>query len=100
MYLYIGGSDKYCKECGCISIGGYNGGGNCKAYENEKGATCGSGGGATHVATKTGLLSTLSNSLNNILIVSGSGVGANYANAFNYASGGSGYIGNTLLANK
>ena len=90
IYLYIGGAGKYCKESGCISIGGYNGGGNCNAYADEKGATCGSGGGATHVSTKTGLLSTLSNSLNNILIVSGSGGGSNYANAFNFASGGSG----------
>ena len=90
IYVYIGGAGSYCFGKGCNSLGGYNGGGNCTSYASEPSTTCGSGGGATHIATKTGLLSTLSSSLTNILIVSGSGGGANYVNGMNYASGGSG----------
>lgn len=53
--------------------GGYNGGGSMNIYGSDHYSA--SGGGATHIATKNGLLSTLSSSLNSILIVSGGGGG-------------------------
>ena len=39
---------------------------------------CGGGGGATHIATKMGLLNTLSNSISDILLVAGGGGGAGW----------------------
>lgn len=68
--------------------GGYNGGG--RSSKNMSFASLsrqGSGGGATHIFNKSGLLNILDNSKSSILIVSGGG-------------GGSGYIGNSLLTNK
>ncbi|WP_317898458.1 glycine-rich protein [Aurantibacillus circumpalustris] len=56
--------------------GGYNGGG---PRPNPGGATRGSGGGATHVATATGLLSTLSTNQSAVKIVAGGGGGGSNA---------------------
>ena len=70
------------------SIGGYNGGGNSEYINN------GSGGGATHIATKTGLLSKLENFRDNILIVSGGGGGAT---TDNIGGSGGGFKGNNGL---
>lgn len=61
--------------------GGYNGGGDATS-DGDGNTRQGSGGGATHIAMQTGLLSSLSNNIDSILIVAG---------------GGSGYIGNPLL---
>ena len=56
--------------------GGYNGGGNgCRVSEEISGSLRYGGGGATHIATKSGLLKTLKNSTETILIVSGGGGG-------------------------
>ena len=53
---------------------GYNGGGyGCVTIGNS---SHGGGGGATHIATISGLLKSLSNAIDNILIVSGGGGGA------------------------
>ena len=83
-----------------IGHGGYNGGGNSYNYydTNNYIANCCSsaGGGATHIASKSGVLHLLENFKDNILIVSGGGGGAlNYNNSFYYATGGAGggYIG-------
>ena len=97
-YLNIGEKGKYCTGNECTTGNTYNGGGSCKSldsYTSGAVSNCGSGGGATHIATKSGLLSTLENSKSNILIVAGGGGGANYCNGVNYASGGhgGGYIG-------
>ena len=68
----------------------YNGGGNGDFP----------GGGATHIATTSGLLSTLENSKSNILIVSGGGGGDDAALGWETATSpivsgsGGGYIGN------
>ena len=77
----VGSPNGYC-------FGGYNGGGSSWYVTNEK---WGSGGGATHIALKSGLLSTLNNDVDKILIVSGGGGGA--YSAFVGGSAG-GYIGN------
>lgn len=54
--------------------GGYNGGGSGgSGIRNWSGA--GGGGGATHIALQSGLLSSLSSKISNILIVSGGGGG-------------------------
>ena len=90
IYINIGGTDqKICEGSPSgTCYGGYNGGGNSHYQNNEK---WGAGGGATHIALKTGLLSTLSNEndISKILIVSGGGGGAY---AFDSGSAG-GYIG-------
>ena len=69
----------------------FNGGG--KGDINAVGGPYGTGytgGGATHIATSSGLLSTLSSSVSNVLIVGGGGGGAAGSNN----SGWSGYAGN------
>lgn len=76
--------------------GTFNGGGG-SIYQSGFVRYFSSGGGATHIATKSGLLSTLSDSVSSILIVSGGG-GGGYYQAYNpliNSKGGSGggYIG-------
>lgn len=100
IYLNIGGNGKSgtAVESKNYGDGGYNGGGSRSGYES--GAELGSsgGGGATHIATKSGLLFSLENYKSNILIISGGGGGAGYiddgwnSNPTNIASGG-GYKG-------
>ena len=69
---------------------GYNGGGYATVYINN-GSHAG-GGGATHIATNSGLLKNLSNSKDSILIVAGGGGGSStYYDYPNYSgNGGSG----------
>lgn len=90
IYLAIGGAGNYCTGSSCTSTGGYNGGGNCQAYTDSS-STCGSGGGATHIALMTGTLSSLEENKDSILMVAGGGGGGNLCNSCcNYASGGHG----------
>ena len=74
LYLNVGGAGT-----GGISsstfAGGYNGGGAIASTNTTTDHYHASGGGATHIATKEGLLSTLSSDINSILIVSGGGGG-------------------------
>ena len=98
IYLNVGGKGDYCSGNLCTTKATYNGGGSCKTLSYDKAgavSTCGSGGGATHVAMTAGLLSTLENKKDYILIASGGGGGSNYCNDWNYANGGhaGGYIG-------
>ncbi len=67
VYLNVGGS-------GSEFDGGYNGGGN--RTDNHASWRGGSGGGATHIALKSGLISALENYKEKILMVSGGGGGA------------------------
>jgi len=79
LYINVGGQGL--NGANTTVSAGYNGGGTCvTASENDN---CGSGGGATHIATKSGLLSTLSSSTSNILIVAGGGGGSYYHSSFN-----------------
>lgn len=77
---------------------GYNGGGS--GHGGNDGRE-GSGGGATHIAFKSGVLSSLSEDIDEILIVAGGGGGSCYwynaGNNNSVAIGGSGggYIGGT-----
>ena len=82
LYVNVGG-------VGGVTTGGYNGGGS--RVGDSYGNTFGSGGGATHIATATGLLSSLENNKDSILIVAGGGGGS--GNGSSLGSGG-GYVGN------
>ena len=98
IYVAVGGQgtysvNNYDSNTQGYKTGGYNGGGNT---QNNYGA---GGGGATHIATRTGLLSTLSSYKSDILIVAGGGGGGNYqcyinSAYWNYIGHGGGYIGN------
>ena len=81
LYVYVGG--------GAINQkGGYNGGGS----KTDSGATTGGGGGATHIATKIGVLKTLSSNKDSIVIVSGGGGGIYSGSDLTHGAGG-GYKG-------
>ena len=99
LYVNVGGEGKIAESRYEYLIpGGYNGGGNGYGYTDKY---VGSGGGATHIATKSGLLSTLSSQTSSILIVAGGGGGATYQDSSHYGSGGGGggYTGNTGFYN-
>ena len=100
--IYINVGDKGKSNCIASTgqtlvtcAGGYNGGGQAKTSDTY--GYAGSGGGATHIATIPGLLSTLGSKRQSILIVAGGGGGAYY---YNYNSAGSkGYGGSGGGAN-
>ena len=95
LYVVVGGKSGpsrgyiyYVNTTSYGGAGGYNGGGTggSGGYYASGNYTCTGGqggGGATHIATKSGLLSSLSTSREDIIIVSGGGGG----------SGGAGYCG-------
>jgi hypothetical protein len=98
LYINVGGAGVG-GALGQALTGGYNGGGNSKGYNNngyDGGIAPASGGGATHIAVLTGKLSSLSSSVNAVLIVSGGGGGAggNSQNSYNNGGAGGGYKGN------
>ena len=104
LYIYVGGQGKNAldgtKKDSVITVtGGYNGGGVGKALTSNTYTNAGSGGGATHIATASGLLSSLSSNPSNILIVSGAGGGTAGLNDnyMVYSVGGSagGILGNS-----
>lgn len=78
LYIVTGGAGVgYVRKeapYGTIS-GGYNGGGLIRR-DNTGGEDCATGGGATHIATRSGLLSELKNYKSTILLVAGGGGGA------------------------
>lgn len=93
LYISVGGAGVGSSKQGESLSGGYNGGGavNGNAGVNHQTA---SGGGATHIATVSGLLSSLSSNRGAILIVAGGGGGArnqaNHEAAARWGHGGSG----------
>lgn len=94
LYIAIGGQGTNgISNVDAVNSGGYNGGGSSKSNTAKY---VGAGGGATHIATVDGLLSTLSGSINNILIVSGGGgAGAVVPNSYDSTGGDAGgYVGN------
>ncbi len=77
LYINVGGKGESSrtKELNEVSKGGYNGGGDA----GSDGATFWTGGGgATHIALKSGVLSSLENNKESILIVAGGGGGAGW----------------------
>ena len=102
LYVVVGGSGSRCvcktsQNC-CGENGGFNGGGKSLQYTGGN-TYYGSGGGATHIATKTGELSSLSDSLSDVLIVAGGGGGASNwlgdsTSGYNHLGGNAGgYVG-------
>lgn len=86
IYINVGGcGSSYTGTSTSTRAGGYNGGGSANAYG-------GVGGGATHIATRSGLLSTLENYKSSVIIVAGGGGGSNYysGNSTYYGNGGVG----------
>jgi len=94
LYIVVGGQGATANVTGSNRrlAGGYNGGG--YGYQRDSSVKAGAGGGATHIATQTGLLSTLNNSKDSILIVSGGGAGGyGYSNKWWNGNSGGGYHG-------
>ena len=79
-----------------VIAGGFNGGGQGQTWVDSK--TVGGGGGASHIATVSGLLSTLSSNLDSILIVSGGGGGAASSSSSYNSGDGGGYLGSSGYA--
>ena len=86
LYINVGGQGKMCKLTGgvCPGSGGYNGGGYAwsDTLANAGQETSG-GGGATHVATASGLLSNLASNKQSVLIVSAGGGGGGEVSRLN-----------------
>ena len=89
LYINVGGQGLTGTATDQEYLGGYNGGGNSK-YNTDPNSYGGSGGGATHIATESGILSTLKDKQNSILIVASGGGGAGTNVAVDCASGGAG----------
>lgn len=82
LYINVGGRGEICSVDNISLNGGYNGGGSCSGYYNSDGTKYqygfGAGGGATHIATTSGLLSTFENNIDNVIIVAAGGGGASF----------------------
>lgn len=100
LFINVGGEGS-----GTLSsevLGGYNGGGNSKYSTNYSGEMFASGGGATHIAKKSGVLSTLEKykgeyddtlgtyNSEDIIIVAGGGGGAGWGDYGNFQGGSAG----------
>lgn len=76
LYIVCGGAGTR-SAYGQAVAGGYNGGGSTKSsVYNGYMIMPGSGGGATHIATRSGLLAALENYKSNVLLVAGGGGGS------------------------
>ena len=82
LYINVGGQGESNASQSGQSNGGYNGGG--------KGYRAGGGGGATSVSLKSGLLSTLSNDKDKVIMVAGGGGGGAASRYSSTSRGGSG----------
>ena len=103
LYINVGGQGTTTPStANSLAPGGYNGGGDA-TNSNVDGSYSGSGGGATHIATSSGLLKNLSENRNSILIVAGGGGGYYYAKDRSYrtdvtGSGGGYSGGNSIMS--
>ena len=103
IYINVGGSGVSNNNSkSSIAIGGYNGGGAGGGYNKTIYGEIwtGSGGGATHMAIKSGQLSAFENYINNLIIVSGGGGGGYYHNNSNSKSWGPGGVGGGVIGGK
>src|SRR5690554_1370316 len=94
-YIYVGGSGITGGGTSAAA-GGYNGGGTSGIYS---GYAMGSGGGASHVASTSGLLSTLSASQSDVIIVAGGGGGSGSNNGTSNTQNKGGHGGGTTGGN-
>ena len=90
LYINVGGQGISKKGNNQVIPGGYNGGGSTistnynEKYENS------SGGGATHIAYQSGLLSELNGDKESILLVAAGGGGGSYWDGYFRGKGGAG----------
>ena len=77
LYVYVGGTPapQTKMTSDCYLEGGYNGGGHAYWWRDNN-INNGAGGGATHIASVTGLLSDLSQKTQDIYMVAGAGGGS------------------------
>lgn len=88
LYIVIGGKgNSATAKAAAKVIGGYNGGGD--GFGNTDKYVSG-GGGATHIAKKSGNLTLFENDLENLLIIAAGGGGGAMYSSSNYGVGGSG----------
>ena len=88
LYIVIGGKgNSATAKAATKVIGGYNGGGD--GFGNTDKYVSG-GGGATHIAKKSGNLTLFENDLENLLIIAAGGGGGAMYSSSNYGVGGSG----------
>ena len=115
LYVNVGGKGEPASFANSKGKGGYNGGGSggvgpynywFNSRKEPNPIRSAGGGGATHIATKSGILSSLENSKNQIILVSGGGGGSNASEYYNKIagtgggiSGGLGYIYNGSYVN-
>ena len=81
LYIVVGGQGNRGSGTNQTYAGGYNGGGVGLTARDKSYAYASGGGGATHIATVSGLLSSLQNDKDKILIVAGGGAGHWYINS-------------------
>ncbi len=86
LYIGVGGAGVKANDSDVLVTGGYNGGGSAQ-YQ------AGTGGGATHIATATGTLSSLSSNQSSVLIVAGGGGGHGFYDASTTGGTGGGSSG-------
>ena len=87
LYVNVGGKGESSSSYNFAAAGGYNGGGGAYSQSDTK---WGAGGGATHIATISGLLSEIgADNISKIVIVSGGGGGGGQCSSY-YNVGGSG----------
>lgn len=103
IYINVGGvgvSNNNSKNS--IALGGYNGGGAGGGYDRILYGEIwtGSGGGATHIAIRSGQLSAFENYINDLIIVSGGGGGGYYHNNSSSKSWGPGGAGGGVIGGK
>lgn len=92
IYIVVGGKGTTAQSAYISTPGGYNGGGKGHSTKSSSGRwpICGAGGGATHIATASGLLSELSSNKESVLIVAGGGGGAGGKDGWNDDGSGAG----------
>ena len=92
LYINVGGRGYGGQRVttGGTILGGYNGGQNITYGTTDGLHYVGAGGGATHIATKSGTLASLSSSQSDVKIVAGGGGGAYYHTSGYYGQGGVG----------
>ena len=98
LYVCVGGKGIDGVGASGVQNGGYNGGG--KSGYNSGGYVGGSGGGATHIATATGDLSSLGSNRNAILVVAGGGGGAGEGSTGGAGGGVNGSDGSSSSSGK
>ena len=95
IYINVGGQGGI-STTDTVLNGGYNGGGNARSRGTNY--SFGSGGGATHIATSSGLLKDLKDNKNSVIMVAagGGGGGSYYTNQGNSGTSGGGVYSKSI----